>query len=223
MNPRETARFVVFFLVTLVIVFGPAGTLHWLNGWLFMTLITLSVASVSFGIFPNQPDLILERKTAARNAPLWDKILVPLVTGLPFLSILLAGFGKRLGWEAPFPGWAVGAAWGGMAAGSVLIYAAMKANRFFSSYMRIQTNRGHRVIDRGPYAFVRHPGYVGSLLFSIGTPVLLNSIPALKVAGFTAIATVLRTYWEDRTLQEKLPGYREYAKIVRYRLVPFLW
>jgi len=79
------------------------------------------------------------------------------------------------------------------------------------------------VIARGPYAFIRHPGYAGAIVFTLGTPVLLNSIPALGLAAVTTAITVLRTFLEDRTLKQELPGYSQYAENVRYRLLPLVW
>jgi protein-S-isoprenylcysteine O-methyltransferase Ste14 len=99
----------------------------------------------------------------------------------------------------------------------------MIANAFFSTAVRIQSERGHTVCRSGPYRFVRHPGYVGFILQSLGTPVLLGSWWAL-IPGVTAVVfMIIRTSWEDRTLQAELPGYRDFVQEVRYRLVPAIW
>ena len=134
-----------------------------------------------------------------------------------------AGLGKRLQWSAPFPEWLAWVAFGAMAMGSALTYWGMRSNRFFSSYVRIQTDRGHQVVEDGPYAYVRHPGYAGVILFTLGTPIQLDSLPAFGLAVVTTLITVVRTFLEDRTLQQELPGYRKYAQTVRYRLMPLLW
>jgi len=96
-------------------------------------------------------------------------------------------------------------------------------NRFFTSTVRIQTERGHQVCDSGPYRFVRHPGYAGSLLGVVGIPLALDALWAFVAAAFALVVSVVRTALEDRTLMENLPGYREYARRVRYRLFPGLW
>jgi protein-S-isoprenylcysteine O-methyltransferase Ste14 len=223
MKARELLRFVVFLLVTAGSLFLSAGTLAWRNGWLFMTVISAAVASVTFGIFRDSPDLLDERRTAAKQAKSWDRTLVPLMSGLPFLAVIVAGLGKRFAWAAPFPEWSAWGAFVVMSLGSALTYWGMKTNRFFSSYVRIQTDRGHQVVQRGPYAFIRHPGYAGTILFTLGTPFLLNSIPALCLASVTTLITVLRTFLEDRTLKQELPGYSQYAENVRYRLLPLVW
>ena len=99
----------------------------------------------------------------------------------------------------------------------------MKANRFFSSHFSIQSDRGHTVASQGPYAIVRHPGYLGMVAGSVALPALLGSVPALGVGVLSACLGVLRTAFEDRALQAELPGYREYARQVRYRLLPRVW
>jgi protein-S-isoprenylcysteine O-methyltransferase Ste14 len=100
---------------------------------------------------------------------------------------------------------------------------AMLANAYFSTAVRIQSDRGQTVCRSGPYRFVRHPGYVGFMLQSLGTPLLLGSSWAL-IPGITAVALMaIRTSWEDRMLQAELPGYPDYAQQVRYRLVPGIW
>ena len=108
-------------------------------------------------------------------------------------------------------------------AGNVLFTWAMGVNPFFEKTVRIQTERGHRVIDTGPYAFVRHPGYLGFFGWALATRLLLGSGWAMVPALLTVAGLVVRTALEDRTLQAELAGYAEYAQRVRFRLVPGLW
>jgi protein-S-isoprenylcysteine O-methyltransferase Ste14 len=100
---------------------------------------------------------------------------------------------------------------------------ALVENRFFTSLVRIQTERGHEVCDGGPYRFVRHPGYAGNLLAVLGIPLVLDSLWTFVAAGVALVISLVRTALEDRTLLEKLPGYREYARRVPHRLFPGLW
>lgn len=100
---------------------------------------------------------------------------------------------------------------------------ALTENRFFSSVVRIQTERGHVVCDSGPYRFVRHPGYAGNIIPLFGIVLALGSVWTLIPAVVAFIITVIRTVLEDRTLQEELPGYRDYAQRVRYRLMPGIY
>jgi protein-S-isoprenylcysteine O-methyltransferase Ste14 len=96
-------------------------------------------------------------------------------------------------------------------------------NRFFSGMVRLQTDRGHQVVSSGPYQWVRHPGYAGVLLVYLATPVFLDTSWAFLPTGFTMILFVIRTALEDRFLQDELEGYRDYARRVRYRLLPGIW
>jgi protein-S-isoprenylcysteine O-methyltransferase Ste14 len=190
---------------------------------MFLLVISAAVASVTFGIFRAAPDLLQERKTAAKGAKPWDRILVPVMSGLPLVGVVIAGLGKRLSWTMPFSAWCAWPALVLMALGSGLTYWGMHCNRFFSSYVRIQADRGHHVVRTGPYARIRHPGYAGAILVTLGTPVLLNSTAGMVIAIVTTMATVIRTVLEDRTLRQELPGYQDYAKTVRYRLFPHIW
>jgi protein-S-isoprenylcysteine O-methyltransferase Ste14 len=121
--------------------------------------------------------------------------------GVEFLAVGLAFF---------FVGW-------------VFVVWAMVENKFFETTARVQKERGHRVVSTGPYAIIRHPGYVGMILFYGSTPFILGSFYGLIPALLLSVALVFRTYFEDRMLYEELPGYKEYMKKVRYRLVPFVW
>jgi protein-S-isoprenylcysteine O-methyltransferase Ste14 len=106
---------------------------------------------------------------------------------------------------------------------AALIAWAMRSNKFFSSVVRIQKDRGHVVVSSGPYRFVRHPGYTGISAFTLATPLILNSLWAFVPAVLTAAVSGLRTFLEDRTLHNELEGYPDYARKVRYRLVPGIW
>jgi len=106
---------------------------------------------------------------------------------------------------------------------AALIAWAMRSNRFFSSVVRIQKDRGHTVVTAGPYGFIRHPGYTGIAAFTLATPLILNSRWAFVPAIATAAMSVLRTLLEDRTLHNELDGYADYARRVKYRLVPAIW
>jgi protein-S-isoprenylcysteine O-methyltransferase Ste14 len=141
-----------------------------------------------------------------------------------FLAIYVtAGFDAvRFEWSTmPLWLWPLGLAlW---LAGYALFTWSMGVNPFFEKTVRIQTERGHRVIDTGPYRFVRHPGYLGFFGWGLSTPLLLGSWWAFLPALLSMVSLVIRTALEDRTLREELAGYREYASKVRYRLIPGIW
>jgi protein-S-isoprenylcysteine O-methyltransferase Ste14 len=107
--------------------------------------------------------------------------------------------------------------------GLAIVTWAEAVNKFFEPTVRIQTDRGHHVVDRGPYAIVRHPGYVGSFLLFGGIALCLGSLWALIPAGLASALLIMRTRWEDQMLQAELPGYKEYTQRVRYRLLPGMW
>jgi protein-S-isoprenylcysteine O-methyltransferase Ste14 len=153
-------------------------------------------------------------------------ILQGLLSLALFLAVDLAAAGLdvgRLHWTGRLSASVYVLAYIGYAAGCAVMMWAMRVNRFFSSVVRIQTERGHRVIDTGPYAWVRHPGYVGALLYVPCTALTLGSLWALLPAAAISAALIVRTHLEDETLQSELPGYRDYAARVRWRLVPGLW
>ncbi len=214
-------------LITIIIflcLFGSAGTLSWWNGWLFMASYILVLLTLTGFVLNKNPDLVAERMNAAGKAKPWDRIIVPvLALVLPLLSVVLAGLDHRFAWTAPFRRMVIIIAFTIMIIGNALTFLAMKTNPFFSSHVRIQDDRGHRVISSGPYRFVRHPGYTGSILYNMAVPIFLESFPALWVGIAFSILMVFRTILEDRTLKTELPGYREYADQVRRRLIPFIW
>ena len=121
------------------------------------------------------------------------------------------------------PWWVCGLGYVLFLAGMGIVTWAEAVNKFFEPTVRIQTDRGQTVIDSAPYATVRHPGYVGGLLFAVGTALGLGSLWALFPAGIACLLLILRTQWEDQTLQAELPGYREYTERVRYKLIPGVW
>lgn len=229
-RPLTTRRGVVRYVLRSVfgvvfwglLLFLPAGTLAWPMAWIYLAVflvVTLASALVA------DPELLLEERGPGKEGrKRWDFILMS-VYGL-FTAIaapLVAGFDRRFGWSPPFPL--------GLVLVTLVVYLlgwavhlwAMAVNRFFSTVTRIQKERGHTVVSRGPYRIVRHPGYVGGIVFNLGTPIILGSLWALIPAGVGAVLLILRTALEDRTLQEELEGYTDYARRVRYRLVPRLW
>lgn len=204
------------------ILLGCAGDLAYWPAWVYVGT-GLMMAVLTRRVLRGSPDLERERHKPGPGAKAWDKKLL----GLGFLATLallvVAGLDTRFGWE-PRLAWPWAAA--GLAlvlAGMGLFLAALKENRFFSSVVRIQSERGHRVCDTGPYRRVRHPGNAGMILGTLGLPLLLlsawSAIPALV---FVALMLV-RTRLEDDALTRELPGYDAYRRTTRSRLIPGLW
>ena len=213
-------------ILLLLIPFLASGDWGWFQGWLYIgSMIFFFVLSRIIAIRLH-PGFARERVTAStmQDTKGWDKWIVPLVAQwLPFLAILVAGLDKRLGWSTAMPGWVQ---WTGLV---LLVFGysvgawAMAVNAFFSSHVRIQTDRGHTVVTTGPYAVVRHPAYITGAIAMCGIPLLLDSLLAFPLILLLCIAIVIRTALEDKTLLAELPGYREYAEQVRFRLVPGVW
>jgi len=165
-----------------------------------------------------------ERAHPKADAKAWDRVLAHLTGPLGSTAMLIvAGLNVRFGWppQVPFAWQAAGLVV--FVLGMGLMTWAMIVNNFFSLVVRIQKDRGHTVVSGGPYAYVRHPGYVGGILFQLATPVMLGTLWALIPAGLAACCILVRTALEDKTLQAELDGYKDYAARVRYRLLPGVW
>lgn len=216
------ARIVILNLVAGTVLFACAGTLAWWNGWAYLAVASF-VSALSARVFESSPQLVKERKEAAKAAKPLDKALVGALGFLPSLSMVLAGLNQRFGWSASFPNTLSISAFFIAIGGGYLTFRAMVSNPFFSSTIRIQRARGHRLVDRGPYRYVRHPGYAGSILFNLGGTVLLGSWAALGAGVAATLLLTVRTAFEDGTLLRELKGYGAYSRRVRYRLVPGIW
>ena len=198
----------------------------WVEGWLYALINIFGFIISRFLANRRHPDLLTERAKMAQHddAKSWDKVLSRLVGLGGGIIPLVAGLDMRDGWSNfTFSfGWKA-VALIVMLLGFALATWALMENRFFSGVVRIQTDRGHHVVDGGPYRWVRHPGYVGGLLAAFATPILLDSLWTFGVVIVYAAVTVLRTSLEDRTLQTELPGYAEFAQRTKHRLLPGVW
>ena len=172
------------------------------------------------------PGLLAERAKfgKAPDVKPWDKVLAPLMAiSLSFPLVIVAGLDHRYEWTPVFPIWLNILGLVIVVLGYAFAVWALVENRFFSSMVRIQTDRGHVVCDTGPYRIVRHPGYAGNILPLLGIVLALGSVWTLIPATVALILAVIRTALEDRTLQDELPGYQDYARRVRYRLFPGIY
>jgi protein-S-isoprenylcysteine O-methyltransferase Ste14 len=210
-----------FLMITGIVLFLSAGRLSWWMGWLYLGglfAVVLANARVM------DPDLLAERSQMQTGTKKWDVALSVFVAIVgPLLTWLTAGLDQRLSWSKNIPLWAQISALIVVILGGLIGTWAMGANRFFSATVRIQTERGHQVVSGGPYAIVRHPGYLSGIIFILFTSTALASWVALIPAGLTACAFILRTRLEDQTLQVELPGYADYSQKVHYRLLPGIW
>lgn len=216
----------LFLIVYLPVFFFAAGDWRWGWGWVFYIILAVFLAAHPLLLIPINPHLLAERARGTQTADTkpWDRILTMIGGGiLPFGSQLLGALDHRFGWTGPLPVnlHNLGTIVTGM--GFALFLWAMVSNAFFTEGVRIQTERGHAVCESGPYHYVRHPGYVGSILSMLSSPLILGSLWALIPAVAGGAAFFLRTALEDRTLQLELKGYAAYAARVKYRLIPGLF
>jgi protein-S-isoprenylcysteine O-methyltransferase Ste14 len=209
-------------VVTLALLFGLAGRWDYWQGWVYVILSTAIVVLMGTVLTPDR-ELIEERLHPKQGMKPWDKLYFALSTPLYFIGIAIGGLDARFGWTKDLP---MAIYWSGVSVyliGHAIMQWARYTNRFFSSVVRIQTDRGQTVCTSGPYRFVRHPGYVGGFLFAATSGVVLGSWWASIPQAVAALLLIWRTALEDKTLQAELPGYREYASQTRYRLLPGIW
>jgi protein-S-isoprenylcysteine O-methyltransferase Ste14 len=214
---------VILSAVLAAILIGGSGRIDWVGGWVYVLVVTASPLATYRMLAKRSPDLVVERAKIQAGTKSWDKVLAPLVALVfPLAMWIVAALDRRYGWSrisAPLEA-------GGfvmIVLGVLLILWAMAENRFFAATVRIQKDRGQRVVCDGPYAYVRHPGYVGMLAYELGTPLALGSVYAAAPAALCAAALVLRTALEDRTLRAELEGYTDYSRRVGARLIPGVW
>jgi protein-S-isoprenylcysteine O-methyltransferase Ste14 len=219
---RGFVSLAVTIIVMAVLLFATAGTLSWPLGWWFILAFVLCVLVAMAIIWRANPELFTARSRVQPGTKSWDYIFLILVVAGFILMPLVAGLDFRYGWSA-VPGWVV-------VLGYVLFVLSFagqtwpqSVNRHFEPGVRIQQDRGQTVIDTGPYAIVRHPGYISGALLALSIPLMLASWWALVPALVATLALAIRTPLEERTLRAELPGYTEYTQRVRYRWVPGVW
>jgi protein-S-isoprenylcysteine O-methyltransferase Ste14 len=203
-------------------VFVHARRLGWTLGWIYVGIVVATLAINLACLLRWNPELIRRRMRLGKFTKTWDKVWAVLFALVMIAIYVVAVIEARDGVSsAPGAAWLLGLAI--FAPGWALVTWSMVVNPFFEKTVRIQTDHGHRVIETGPYAYVRHPGYVGFAGWMLSTPLLLASAWAFVPALIAVIGFVIRTALEDRMLHAELPGYADYATRVRFRLIPGVW
>lgn len=221
---KRGAQLLIFLLLMGICLFGSAGRLNWWNAWLFLGIHVIGIIGTGSLLIRKSPDLIAERASISKEAKRWDKLLAPAMAMFGPIGIwITAGLDARNHWSDRIPGAGEVAGVALMVAGYALVSWAMFSNRFFSGLVRIQKERGHKVVVGGPYRYLRHPGYLGMIAFTLATPLILNSMWAFVPAVLATAIAMVRTALEDRTLRVELEGYADYAQRVRNKLVPGIW
>jgi protein-S-isoprenylcysteine O-methyltransferase Ste14 len=217
------AKQVIFAIFMAAALFLSSGRLDWVEGWFYLGL-ALFVGLVSvLVLMPRSPDRLAERSRMKEGTKVWDKGLSFGMAFSPVVMACTAGLERRF---TEVHSLAVTPLFFGTFAailGALFTLWAMATNRVFSGTVRIQRERGQTTVTAGPYRYVRHPGYLGSVVFTLTTPLILGSVWTLVPAVLTVALTFVRTKFEDDTLQQELEGYREYTQRLHSRLLPGIW
>jgi len=212
---------IFLFALIIAITFIGAGRIDYWQGWIYNGL-NIVFLLLSYFLLPRE--LIEERLKPKEGMKKWDKIYyivsIPVYFAILIISILDGG---RFDWEPRIPIIVVIIGVVVYTIGQIIVLWAKKVNKFFSTVVRIQKDRGQIVCKDGPYRFVRHPGYLGGLLCNIVTPFVLSSFWGLIPTVIAVVLLFIRTYLEDKTLQRELEGYTDYTNEVRVRLLPGIW
>lgn len=212
---------ILYLIFIGAILFLASGKQSWFMAWIYLAPIFAVVIVNSIML---DPKLLDERSELQKGTKKWDTILASLVAVWgPLFIFLMAGLDNRLGWSKLNCLTLQFAAIAFLVLGSLITTWAMVSNQFFSATVRIQTERNQTVATKGPYKYVRHPGYFGAIIAVLMTPFALGSWVALISAILVTCGYIVRTYLEDRVLQEELEGYQDYTTVVCYRLFPWIW
>lgn len=222
MKPARLIRLIIF--LTIFMFLG--GNFKWIQGWIFVIFMILQIAFSTTYLKQNRPELFKERtsKLSEEKQKTWDKFLL----GIYLISIILWMFimpldSQRLHFSKPFGIYINFLGFIFMITSFVIVFLSLLQNNFASHTVRIQDDRGQKVITDGLYSFVRHPLYFGSIFWHFGVPMLLSSNLGLIGGVFLSLIFVGRIIGEEKMLTEELEGYSEYKRKVKYRLIPLIW
>jgi len=198
---KDAVRIIATIIFLVAIIFVPAGTLNWPEAWLLLFLYFFVVGGCLIWLKKNDPELLKERRSVRKDVKTWDKKIILAYTIFLLIMLVLAGLDAvRFRWSrVPLLWKAIG--YIGFIPAVTLGFWAFKQNTYLAQYVRIQKDRGHRVITTGPYEYVRHPMYVGVILFILCSPLALGSLYSFIPALIIAILFIIRTSLEDKTLQ----------------------
>ena len=224
MDVKLIVRLVITFAVFAAMIFVPAGTINWVAGWVFLGLMIVYATFSLTQLSKHNPDVIEERKGIIKeDQKTWDKVFTVVITVVYLGWIIFLPIDAVRLKLSLVPLWAQIIGGILMMAGFYLVHIVAMENAYLSRTVRIQDERGHQVIDTGPYAMVRHPMYVGVIVILPGMALLLGSGWGALVGVILALAFPLRIIGEERMLREELAGYVEYTERVRHRLIPGVW
>ncbi len=201
------------------LVFVPAGTMEYRQGWLFMGILFVPMFLAGIVMMAKSPELLRKRLNAKEKQG--DQSLVIKLSGLMFVAgFILAGLSHRFGW-LPLPDWVSYIAAGAFLFGYFLYAEVLRENAWLSRTIEVQ--EGQKIIDTGLYGIVRHPMYSATVLLFLAMPLVLGSIVSFLVFLLYPILIAFRIKGEEKLLEAELSGYGEFKKKVKYRLLPFVW
>ena len=213
------AKFLLGVALVGALIFLPAGTFSYFNGWLLMGILFVPMFLAGIVMMFKNPDLLKSRLNAKEKQK--EQSLVVKLSGLMFLAgFIVAGLGVRFHWYVLPMGIVVGAAVVFLVA--YLLYAeVLRENTYLSRTIEVQENQ--KVIDTGLYGIVRHPMYAATLLLFLSMPIVLGSVYAFVIFLAYPFIIAKRIKHEEKFLEEELDGYRDYKRKVKFRLMPFIW
>ncbi len=210
-------------LIFAIPIYIAGGKTHYWQANLYL-IVAIVGTTLNHLLMPKGSDLTVERATRAREGLKWDRMLLLVIFLMNIATFVVAGLDSgRYKWSGSFPIAATAAGVCLMLAGQILFALAKRANAFFSSTVRIETERKHTVCETGLYKVVRHPGYLGMIISIIGFPLIMNSYWSFIFVAVSVALLALRTLLEDRFLKANLEGYAGYAQKTRWRLIPFIF
>lgn len=207
------------------LLFVPAGTAAWPEAWIFLGIIGAIGSAAGLWFARHDPGLLRERLASPLQAgqPAWDKVILLLFFTLYLASFVVMGL-DAVRWQTTvMPVWVEASGAACILASYAIIWRVLVENSFAAPVVRIQEERGQRIVMTGPYAIVRHPMYGGATLFLFGTPLLLGSAFGLVFASLLVVLLAIRSILEERALADRFPDYAAYREKVRYRFVPHVW
>jgi protein-S-isoprenylcysteine O-methyltransferase Ste14 len=219
---RRSLLSLVVFLLILGLALFVSGGIGWWQGWLFFVVFLLEIALGVLYLWHKNPEIFVARSKIHAGTKPWDKVAMAFLIPSLMAIFPVAGLDRRFHWSS-VPIWLILPGYGLLTLGMLGSVWAEAVNKFAEPSVRIQIERGHTVIDTGPYRFVRHPMYATAFFLFFGFDLALGSLWAFFPAAVASLVLIVRTALEDRLLQNDLPGYRDYTSRVRYRLVPGIW
>lgn len=212
------------FVIFALALFLPAGTMAWPSGWIFLVLFFSWYVDLNMWLLRHNPGLLQERMRLGRSDQKgWDKVLFPFLLALSLAWLVFISFNAGRFYWSPVPFWlqVLGAVV--LLCSFTLFSLTFRENTYLSTVVRVQEERGHRVVSSGPYHYVRHPMYAAIFIFVVGTSLLLGSWYGALLGLLYMVVLSRRAVLEERALRKELPGYAAYMVEVKYRLIPFVW